>query len=304
MHICMDWRAVSFDWNQVRSFLATVEGGSFSAAARVLGLTQPTLGRQVAGLEADLGVTLFERVGKALVLTDAGHELLVAVRAMGAAAGQLSLAAAGQSQTVEGMVRLTVGDAIATFFLPRVLARLRDAAPGIEVDVIVSNELSDLRRREADIAIRHVRPSEPDLIARLVRDGRAHLYATPAYLARHGHPASASALAGAFIIGIDRSERLLEILRTHGLAVERQNFRHYTNNTVVGWEMVKEGLGIGIMMEEIAAATPGVVRILPEFQPIPVPIWLTTHRELNTSRRIRLVYDFLADELARWTPSA
>ncbi len=115
---------------------------------------------------------------------------------------------------------------------------------------------------------------------------------------------SASALEGALIIGLDRSERLVEILRTHGLAVERQNFRHYTNNTAVGWEMVKEGLGIGIMMEEIAAATPGVVRILPEFQPIPVPIWLTTHRELNTSRRIRLVYDFLADELARWTPSA
>lgn len=300
----MDWRAVSFDWNQVRSFLATVEEGSFSAAARVLGLTQPTLGRQVAGLEADLGVTLFERVGKALVLTEAGHELLASVRAMGQAAGQLSLTAAGQSQTVEGMVRLTVGDAIATYILPKMLARLRDAAPGIEVDVIVSNELSDLRRREADIAIRHVRPSEPDLIARLVRDGVARLYATPAYLARHGWPVSGTALQGALIVGIDRSERLLEVLRAHGLAVERQNFRHYTNNTVVGWEMVKEGLAIGIMMEEVAALTPGVVPVLPDFRPIPVPIWLTTHRELNTSRRIRLVYDFLAGELGRWTPSA
>lgn len=300
----MDWRAVSFDWNQVRSFLATVEEGSFSAAARVLGLTQPTLGRQVAGLEADLGVTLFERVGKALVLTEAGHELLASVRAMGQAAGQLSLTAAGQSQTVEGMVRLTVGDAIATYILPKMLARLRDAAPGVEVDVIVSNELSDLRRREADIAIRHVRPSEPDLIARLVRDSRAHLYAAPAYLARFGRPASASALEGVLIIGIDRSERLLEVLRAHGLAVERQNFRLYTNNTVVGWEMVKEGLAIGIMMEEVAALTPGVVPVLPDFRPIPVPIWLTTHRELNTSRRIRLVYDFLAGELGRWTPSA
>jgi len=184
------------------------------------------------------------------------------------------------------------------------LARLRDAAPGVEVDVIVSNELSDLRRREADIAIRHVRPSEPDLIARLVRDSRAHLYAAPAYLARFGRPASASALEGVLIIGIDRSERLLEVLRAHGLAVERQNFRHYTNNTVVGWEMVKEGLAIGIMMEEVAALTPGVVPVLPDFRPIPVPIWLTTHRELNTSRRIRLVYDFLAGELGRWTPSA
>lgn len=300
----MDWRAVSFDWNQVRSFLATVEEGSLSAAARVLGLTQPTLGRQVAALEADLGVTLFERVGKALVLTGAGHELLAAVRAMGQAAGQLSLAAAGQSQAVEGLVRLTVGDAVATYMLPRMLGRLAAIAPGIEVEVIVSNALSDLRRREADIAIRHLRPTEPDLIARLVRDSVARLYATPSYLARQGRPTSAAALKGALIVGIDRSERLLEVLRAQGLAVERRNFRHYTNNTVVGWEMVREGLAIGIMMEEIAALTPGVELILPEFRPIPVPLWLTTHRELNTSRRIRLVYDFLAEELGRWPGSA
>ncbi len=299
----MDWRAVAFDWNQVRSFLATVEEGSFSAAARALGLTQPTLGRQVAALEADLGVTLFERLGKALILTEAGQELLTAVRAMGEAAGQLSLAAAGQSQTIEGLVRITAGDALATYCLPELLTRLRDIAPGIEVEIIASNELSDLRRREADIAIRHVRPSEPDLIARLVRDGRAHLYATPAYLARHGRPVSVDKLKGALIVGIDRSERMIEVLNTFGLAVERQNLRYFTNNTVVGWELVKQGLAIGIMMEEIAALTPGVERILPEFRAIPVPIWLTTHRELRTSRRIRLVYDFLAEELSRWPRS-
>lgn len=296
----MDWRAVAFDWNQVRSFLATVEEGSFSAAARALRLTQPTLGRQVAGLEADLGVTLFERVGKTLILTEAGQELLTAVRAMGEAAGQLSLAATGQSQTIEGLVRITAGDAIATYCLPELLTRLFDIAPAIEVEIIASNELSDLRRREADIAIRHVRPSEPDLIAQLVRDGRANLYATPAYLARHGRPASISDLGDALIVGIDRSEQFLAVLNTFGLAVSRKNFRLYAGNTVVGWELVKQGLAIGIMMEDIAALTPGVERLLPELAPIPVPIWLTTHRELHTSRRIRLVYDFLAAELARW----
>lgn len=296
----MDWRAVAFDWNQVRSFLATVEEGSFSAAGRALRLTQPTLGRQVAGLEADLGVTLFERVGKTLILTEAGQELLSAVRAMGVAAGQLSLAATRQSQTIEGLVRVTVGDALATYCLPELLARLREKAPMIEVEIIATNELSDLRRREADIAIRHVRPSEPELIARLVRDSRACLYASPAYLARHGRPASTAALKGALFVGIDRTERLVEVLNTFGLAVERENFRYHTNNTVVGWELVKQGLAIGIMMEEIAALTPSVEKILPEFRPIPVPIWLTTHRELRTSRKIRLVYDFLADEIGRW----
>ncbi len=299
MHQRMDWNSVSFDWNQVRAFLATVETGSFSAAARALGLAQPTLGRQVAGLEADLGVTLFERLGKSLILTEAGQELLGAVREMGAAAGRISLTAAGQSQAIEGLVRISVGDALATCLLPPILARLGDIAPGVVIELIVSNELSDLRRREADIAVRHVRPTEPELIARFIRDSRARLYAAPSYLARHGRPTSGAELKGALVIGFERGERMLEILRAHGLAVEQENFRHYTNNTVVGWEMVRQGLGIGIMMEEVAAATKGVELVLPGFTPIPVPIWLTTHRELRTSRRIRLVYDFLAEELGR-----
>ena len=106
----MDWRSVSYDWNQVRAFLATVEEGSLSAAARALGLTQPTLGRQVAGLEAALGVTLFERIGKTLVLTAPGMELLEQTRAMGEAASRLSLAATGQSTSIEGHVRISASD--------------------------------------------------------------------------------------------------------------------------------------------------------------------------------------------------
>lgn len=295
----MDWHRISFDWNQVRAFLAAVEEGSFTGAARVLGLSQPTLGRQVAGLETDLGVTLFERVGRVLVLTDAGQSLLDAVREMRDAAARVSLAAAAQSQTVSGLVRISASDAVSAYLLPRILDGLAQLAPGVEIEVIASNELSDLRRREADIAIRHQRPSEPDLIARLVRESQAQLYATAAYLDRHGLPSMAEGLGGALILGIGSPERLIGVLRDHGLAVNASNFRHFTENTVAAWQMVRQGMAIGIMMEEIAALTPEVRRILPDFRPIPVPIWLTTHRELKTSRRIRMVYDFLAEELAR-----
>lgn len=104
--------ASAFDWNQVRAFLATADAGSLSAAARVLGQTQPTLGRQVAALEADLGVTLFERAGRGLVLTEAGADLLEHVRAMGAAADRVALAASGQSQEVAGLVRITASDVL------------------------------------------------------------------------------------------------------------------------------------------------------------------------------------------------
>jgi DNA-binding transcriptional LysR family regulator len=293
----MDWRSVSFDWNQVRAFLATVEEGSLSAAARALGLTQPTLGRQVAGLEAALGLTLFERIGKTLVLTGPGLELLDHVRAMGEAANRISLTATGQSQTIAGRVRLSVSDGYAAYILPPILARLAQVAPGVVVEIVVSNALSDLRRREADIAIRHVRPTEPDLIARLIRTAQAHLYAAPAYIRRHGLPASLADMKDALFVGVDQSSRMIDYLAAHGLTLTPRNFRLYCENTVVGWEMVKQGLAIGVMSEDIADRTEGVARILPEFAPIPVPIWLTTHRELHTSARIRLVYDLLADAL-------
>ena len=131
----MNWAAINFDWNQVRAFLATVEEGTLSAAARALGLTQPTLGRQVAALEASLKVTLFERVGKTLVLTKAGLDLLEHVRQMGEAATRISLSAAGHGQTVEGEVRISTSDGFAAYLLPDILKDLREIAPGISVEV-------------------------------------------------------------------------------------------------------------------------------------------------------------------------
>lgn len=295
----MNWQAISFDWNQVRAFLATAEEGSLSRAARALGLTQPTLGRQVAALEAALGVSLFERLGRRLVLTEAGRGLLDHARAMGEAAGGLSLSACGRAQAIEGRVCISASDVMAAYMLPPVLKKLRVIAPGIEVEVIASNAISDLRRREADIAIRHVRPSEPELIARLIRESTAYLYAAPAYLAQHGHPRSGTDLAHATFIGLSRPEQMMAVLQPLGLMLERQNFRLIsTHSGLVGWELVKHGLGIGPMVEEIAALSPEVEAVLPQEVVIRVPTWLTTHRELHTSRRIRLVYDLLARELA------
>jgi DNA-binding transcriptional LysR family regulator len=294
----MNWQAVSFDWNQARAFLVTAEEGSLSAAARALGLTQPTLGRQVSALEEKLGVTLFERVGHSLALTQSGLELLDHVRTMGEAAGRVSLTASGQSQAIEGQVCITASDAMSAYHLPIVLKQLREIAPSIEVEVFASNTVRDLTRREADIAIRHVRPVQPDLIAKLVRETSARLYASTAYLDVHGRPSSPSELSDAVFIGFEHSDRLLAGLNALGLALTKSNFKLITNSGVAGWEMVKQGLGIGVMVEEIAALTPGVECVLPQLDPIPVPIWLTAHRELHTSPRIRLVFDLLAEALS------
>jgi DNA-binding transcriptional LysR family regulator len=294
----MDWRAIRFDWNRARAFLVTAEEGSLSAAARALGMAQPTLGRQVDALEEELGVVLFERVGRGLTLAPSGLELLDHVRAMGEAANRMSLAAASQSQSIEGKVVIAASDVYAAFLLPPILAKLRHAQPGIEVEIVVSTKASDLLRREADIAIRNFRPSEPDLVARKIRDVPARLYATPAYLDSLNNPQLPYDLRQADFISIDGSGMFLKGLNAMGFHLTERNFPILTENYLVMWELVKHGLGIGILDGAIGDAEPKVTRVLPDLAPLMFPIWLVAHRELNTSRRIRLVFDLLTKELA------
>ena len=294
----MDWRAVRFDWNRARAFLVTAEEGSLSAAARALGMAQPTLGRQVDALEKELGVILFERVRRGLTLTPGGLELLDHVRAMGEAANRMSLTSAGQSQSVEGKVVIASSEIYAAFLLPPILAKLRKVQPGIEIEIVVSTKASDLLRREADIAIRNFRPSEPDLVARKIRDVPARLYAAPAYLESLNNPQLPYDLRKADFISIDGSGMFLKGLNAMGFNLTERNFPIVTENYLVMWELVKHGLGIGILDGLIGDAEPKVTRVLPDLAPLMFPIWLVAHRELNTSRRIRLVFDLLAKELA------
>lgn len=286
------------DWNRAQAFLATAEAGSLSAAARQLGLTQPTLSRQVAALEAELDATLFERVGKKLVLTETGISLLEHARAMGEAATAMTLAASGHAQTTEGRVSISASDAYAAYILPDIVERIREEAPQVTLVIISRNSLSDLRRREADIAIRHVRPDEDGLVGKLVRHSTAHFYASQSWLTRNGHPKSGADIAQ-HLIGFEDTERFAEYMRGIGVPTTGDSFRLVSENSVVVWEMVKRGLGIGAMMREIAKRTTGIVELLPKTEAARVPVWLVTHRELRTSRRIRVVFDILAEELTR-----
>jgi DNA-binding transcriptional LysR family regulator len=294
----MDWRSVKFDWNRARAFLVTAEEGSLSAAARALGMAQPTLGRQVDALEQELGVVLFERAGRGLVLTPSGLELLDHVRAMGEAAGRMSLTASGRAQDIEGNVCISASEVDCAFRLPPIIARLRREQPGILVEVIASNAVSDLIRREADIAIRNFRPTQPDLITRKVREIRAGLYASPEYLARIGNPKTPDDLNEAEFIGFDNTDALINALNTRGLKLTPRNFPVLTLDHLVQWEMVKSGIGIGIMPEDIADLEPRVRRVVSSMGAFTAEMWLTAHREVHTSRRVRLVYDLLVQELA------
>lgn len=288
--------SVGFDWNRARAFLAAAEAGSFSAAARVLGIAQPTIGRQIASLERELGVALFERVKNGLELTPTALELVEHVRAMADSATHISRVAAGQSLSLEGPISITAGDMVAAHLLPPMLAKLRATHPQIEVEVVVSNELRDLSQREADIAIRHVPSTQPELIAQKVREAQAGLYGTPDYLASLGNPMTPQALSRAEFIGFNHRPELMEGLNALGLNLTPKSFPWICGNQHVQWALVAQGSGIGIMLTDIADRDPRVQRALPELS-IPVPMYLTAHREVKTSRRVRAAYDVLAAEL-------
>ncbi len=293
----MNWQAMSFDWNQVRAFLATAEEGSFSGAARALKTTQPTIGRQIAALEASLGITLVERSVRGLVLTQAGRDVLDHVRSMGEAAALISMSAEGQSQEITGEVTVTATDLLSAAILPTVLAPLRQTAPGIRVRLICSNDLHNLMQREADIAIRHARPDQPDLIARHVGNFRAGLYAASAYLDRAGRPRTPREVADHAFVGNADPERLMAPLHAQGIPLRPENFVMSTESGVVAWELVKSGYGISMQPEPLGEAEPDMEKVLPDLPSPEFPIWLVTHRELRTSRKIKIVFDQLAHGL-------
>ena len=294
----MDWRSIQFDWNQARAFLVTAEEGSLSAAARALGLTQPTLGRQVAALEKSLGIQLFDRVNAGLTLTPTGVELLDHVKKMGEAANGLSLSATGLSSQLEGTVCISASESMAFFTLPPILKALRQAHPGIKIELEVSNETHDLNRREADIAIRAYRPTQPDLIARKLKNYNGCLYVNPDYWTELNNQYGDNALQHADFIGFSNTFEYANILKQKlDINISQSQICYVTSNHLVHWQLVKQGLGIGVMTTEVGDAEPDVVQVQPDKAAITGEIWLVTHQELRTSLRIRKVFDFLATHL-------
>ena len=295
----MDRAAATFDWNRARAFLAVAESGSLSAAARQLGATQPTVGRQVAALEAELSVVLFERVRGRLELTPAGRALAAEVAAMAEAAARLSLVAAGRSASLEGVVRVTASDLVCAHLLAPALARLRRDHPGVAIELVASTTTEDLQRRAADIAVRHFPSAEPELITRRLADRRAWFYGTPAYLASAGlagrvHRAD---LARADLLSFPEVDRFLAWLRALDVHLTPANIPVRCSLSVVHWALCRAGLGLAAVMEEVGDADPSVRRLDVDLPPFPVPVYLTAHRELRHSAIVRVVWEALAEAL-------
>jgi DNA-binding transcriptional LysR family regulator len=291
----MDYKTLNFDWNRAKSFLVVAETGSYSAAAKALNLTQSTLGRQVQALENELGVVLFERVGKGIQITPIGLDLVEHVKAMAEGASKLSLAAMGQSEALEGTVTITASEVNSAFLLPPIIKKIRTLAPGIRIEVIAKNDSADLRKREADIAVRNYMPKQPDLMIKKVSDSVGNFYATKKFIQKYGPFETKKDLEKANFVSIGDISIYIEGLKNFGLNLTMDNFPVITESHFVHWNLVKEGLAIGIMPHVVGDKEKSVERVLKSFSGVEFPTWIVSHRELKTNRRIRFVFDQLVN---------
>ncbi len=286
-----------FDWSLVRSFLAVLEKGSLLAASRDLQLSQPTIGRHVAELESQLGLVLFDRNGRGLLPTEAAYHLAESARIMQSGADQLARNVMGADLGASGTVRITASQPVSCYVLPPLLAQMRLSLPDVQVELVASNEVSNLLRREADIAVRMVQPQQASIIARRVGKVTLRACAHQDYLRRRGVPRQPSDLLAHDLIGGDRNDDTLKGFAAQGLVVGREQFAFRADDLIVVWQAVRAGLGVGFVSEHLIRSDSAVIPVLPKLKIEPLPVWLAVHKEIRTSKRIRAVYDFLADAL-------
>lgn len=285
------------DWSQIQSFAAVAEHGSLSAAARAQHSSQPTLSRHIAQLEATLGTRLFDRSSGGMTLTDAGADLLTHAQTMTDAAARFGTGRDSTGKDIAGTIRLTASHVVANFILPPILCDLHIAYPGIEIEVVASDTTENLLRREADIALRMYRPTQPDVIARHIADLPLGAYATPDYIAEHGAPDTLNDLMYHSIIGYDRSSLIIDGFAQRGVKVGRDFFAFRSDDQVLCWHMVLAGYGIGFAQRRVGDADPRVIRVSKEMDVGSMPLWLTAHPDLRRIPRVRRVYDWLARAL-------
>ena len=286
-----------FDWALVKSFLAVLDAGSLMGAARRLKAQQPTLSRHVAELEAQLGVPLFERTGRGVVPTAAALAIADAARQMDDGAASLGRALAKTRDATGGKVRITTSMVAACWLLPPILAALQRAEPGIAVELVASNQLTNLLRREADIAVRMVRPAQASLVAKKIGDVPICAAAHRSYLEAAGTPRRPEDLLRHRLIGYDRDDTIERGFAAMGTTIPRERFVLRTDDQVAYGRLVAAGAGIGFVARYNIAHWPGVEPLLPTLAIPPLPCWLAVHREIRGNRVVRRVYDFMAEAL-------
>ncbi len=289
------------NWSLVQAFLAVAETGSLSAASRKIGQSQPTLGRQIKAIEHGLGISLFDRQPRGFVLNKAGVRLLAHAQNMRQAAAQLSLAAAGQVQTLNGVVRIAASVIFSHYHMPKIIAKIRKAEPDIEIELAPSDTSDNLLFREADIAVRMYQPTQNDVIAKKLGEFTTGLFAHRDYLQQNGTPTGPLDLGKHDFVGFDSSTLIIDGMRAVGVQVDRHRFTVRCDQQAIYWELVCAGCGIGVAQSVIGQNDPEMVQVLPDIPIDNIPVWLVAHQALRNTARIRRVFDILAESIAKLT---
>lgn len=298
------------DWNHIRTLVAVGETGSLSAAARRLGQSQPTLGRHVAALEEDLGGGIFARHPRGLSLTERGRALYELARSVADGVDAFARRAEADEEAMAGTVRISASDVVAHHVLPHVLRPIRRALPQVALEVVADNRVANLPRRDADLAIRMFRPTQPDLIARHIADAALGLYASAEYLAEYGPPIIATSddsvpdlgasLRSHTFVGLDQDDFDLQAARAAGVALTHDDFLLRSDAQAFHVQAAAAGLAVAAMQRAVAAQL-GLHEVFAGVLPLPaLPVWLVAHADLRRSARVRAVWEGLASGLAEF----
>jgi DNA-binding transcriptional LysR family regulator len=288
-------------WDLYRSFLAVLRLGSLSAAARSLGLTQPTVGRHIGQLQEFMsGRVLFTRSPSGLLATDAAVELKPHAEAMAAAAAAFMRLGSTETDEGAGVVRIAAADIVGVQVLPAILSEFRANNPSIVIELTLSNEMADLLRRDADIAVRMVRPQQKALLAKRAGKVALGFYAHRRYLERHGYPENLEDLRRHTLIGYDRTLPFANLLKVLPVPVSRELFALRCDNDLALLEALRSGFGIGMCQTRLAERTPELLPLLHKQLKVELEIWIVMHNDLRRSSRMRLMFDHLASGFAQY----
>lgn len=282
------------DWDLFQSLHAVLEAGTLSAAARLRGLTQPTLGRHIETLEQRLGSPLFLRSPRGLQPTDLALELKPHLHDMSAAASAAVRDASGLANSLGGSIRVTASEIVGVEVLPPILTSFREANPNVIIEMMLSNVLEDLSRREADIAVRMAPPTQSALVAKKVGEVDLGFYATAEYLERHGTPRDFDELELHALVGFDSPARSVRDLPGLNMPIDRELFAFRTDSDLAQLAAVAAGFGIGVSQPPIALRR-GLVRVMPEVTVFRLGVWIVMHENLRGSRRMRAMFDHLVE---------
>jgi len=283
----------NYDWKLIHSFLTVARNGSLSAAARELGVSQPTLSRDIQALESATQLNLFKRTTQGLQLTEAGEQLVDAAERMDQAADLFARQASGMSVELRGTVRVSANEIVGIYLLPAAITAFREQHPGVQIEIVITNQASSLSKREADIALRMFQPTQPDLVARRLPEMELGFYAHRDYLRKYGEPQNLEDFKQHAIIGFDENMEYIESAAEMGFQLTRDSFALRTDHMLMQINLARAGAGIVGTHVGLAKQWQELVRILQWIKLPPLEFWIVCHSDVQYNTRIRSVMLFL-----------